>query len=131
MNQRLPTLTVRKVIRGLERAGFRQSRTSGSHSRLIHASDPARKVTIPIHSGDLKRGTLRGIIAQGAFSGGVFKAAIAGAQPRRQFLRGAADGISHRARAGRADHGEADEKGGGQIDFNATKYDRIRYADQI
>jgi predicted RNA binding protein YcfA (HicA-like mRNA interferase family) len=36
----------------------------GSHCRLIHAIDPARKVTVPVHSGDLKRGTLRAIIAQ-------------------------------------------------------------------
>jgi predicted RNA binding protein YcfA (HicA-like mRNA interferase family) len=64
MNQRLPALTARDVVRALERAGFRQSRTSGSHCRLVHATDPVRKVTIPIHSGDLKRGTLRGIVAQ-------------------------------------------------------------------
>ena len=64
MNERLPALTAREVIRGLERAGFVVSRTSGSHCRLIHTTDPARKVTVPIHSGDLKRGTLRGIIAQ-------------------------------------------------------------------
>jgi predicted RNA binding protein YcfA (HicA-like mRNA interferase family) len=64
MNQRLPALTARDAIRALERAGFRQSRTSGSHVRLIHVSDPARKVTVPMHTGDLKRGTLRGVIAQ-------------------------------------------------------------------
>ena len=64
MNERLPTLTARQVIRALERAGFKQSRMSGSHCRLIHASDPVRKVTVPVHSGDLKRGTLRAIIAQ-------------------------------------------------------------------
>jgi predicted RNA binding protein YcfA (HicA-like mRNA interferase family) len=64
MNQRLPALTAKDVIRALERAGFVVSRTSGSHCRLVHASNPARKVTIPIHSGDLKRGTLRGIIGQ-------------------------------------------------------------------
>jgi predicted RNA binding protein YcfA (HicA-like mRNA interferase family) len=64
MNQRLPSLTSRDVVRALERAGFVVSRTSGSHARLIHSTDPARKVTVPIHSGDLKRGTLRGIIAQ-------------------------------------------------------------------
>jgi predicted RNA binding protein YcfA (HicA-like mRNA interferase family) len=64
MTQRLPALTAREVIRALERAGFWEARTSGSHCRLIHATDPARKVTVPIHSGDLKRGTLRGIIAQ-------------------------------------------------------------------
>jgi predicted RNA binding protein YcfA (HicA-like mRNA interferase family) len=64
MNQRLPALTSKEVIRGLERAGFVVSRTSGSHCRLIHSDNPARSVTVPVHSGDLKRGTLRGIIAQ-------------------------------------------------------------------
>ena len=68
MKQRLPALTARDVIRALERAGFVVSRMSGSHCRLIHASDPARKVTVPVHSGDLKRGTLRGIIAQAGFT---------------------------------------------------------------
>ncbi len=68
MNQRLPALTARDVIRALERAGFRETRTSGSHCRLVHTSDAARKVTIPIHSGDLKRGTLRAIIAQAGFT---------------------------------------------------------------
>ena len=64
MNQRLPSITAREAIRALERAGFVVSRTSGSHCRLIHPGDPARKVTIPVHTGDLRRGTLRGIIAQ-------------------------------------------------------------------
>jgi predicted RNA binding protein YcfA (HicA-like mRNA interferase family) len=64
MNERLPALTAREVIRAPERAGFAVSRTSGSHCRLIHMTDPARKVTAPVHSGDLKRGTMRGIIAQ-------------------------------------------------------------------
>jgi hypothetical protein len=35
------------------------------------------------------------------------------AQPRRQFLGRAADGIFDGARAGREDHGEADAEGGG------------------
>ncbi len=64
MNERLPALTARDAIRALGRAGFVVSRTSGSHSRFIHGADPARKVTVPVHSGDLKRGTLRAIIAQ-------------------------------------------------------------------
>jgi predicted RNA binding protein YcfA (HicA-like mRNA interferase family) len=68
MNQRLPALSSRDVIRALGRAGFVASRTSGSHCRLIHSSNPARKVTVPIHSGDLKRGTLRAIIAQAGFT---------------------------------------------------------------
>lgn len=65
MNGRLPSLTAREVIRALERAGFAVSRTSGSHCRLVHKTDPVRKVTIPLHgSADLRRGTLRSIIAQ-------------------------------------------------------------------
>jgi predicted RNA binding protein YcfA (HicA-like mRNA interferase family) len=65
MNQRLPSLKSRELIRALERAGFVASRTSGSHCRLIHATDSTRKVTVPVHSStDLKRGTLRGIITQ-------------------------------------------------------------------
>lgn len=68
MNQRLPALTAREVIRALERAGFSVARQSGSHCRMIHATDPMRKITVPAHSGDLKRGTLRGIIAQAGFT---------------------------------------------------------------
>jgi predicted RNA binding protein YcfA (HicA-like mRNA interferase family) len=65
MNERLPSLRAREVIRALERTGFVVSRTSGSHCRLIHAADPARTVTVPLHnSKDLKRGTLRSIFAQ-------------------------------------------------------------------
>jgi predicted RNA binding protein YcfA (HicA-like mRNA interferase family) len=64
MNERLPTLTARELIRVLKHAGFIEARMSGSHCRLIHDKDPARKVTVPVHNGDLKRGTLRAIIAQ-------------------------------------------------------------------
>jgi predicted RNA binding protein YcfA (HicA-like mRNA interferase family) len=64
MNQRLPALKAREVIRALERAGFAVSRTSGSHCRLIHTTDPARKVTVPLHTGDIPRGTLRAIVSQ-------------------------------------------------------------------
>jgi predicted RNA binding protein YcfA (HicA-like mRNA interferase family) len=64
MNERLPVVKSKDVVRALGRAGFSVSRTSGSHCRLVHATDPARKVTVPIHAGDLKRGTLRAIISQ-------------------------------------------------------------------
>ena len=76
MNQRLPSLTARDVVRVLEKAGFVKSRTSGSHARLIHSTDPARKVTVPVHSGDLKRGTLRGIIAQAGMTVSEFVALL-------------------------------------------------------
>ncbi|HEV3372794.1 MAG TPA: type II toxin-antitoxin system HicA family toxin [Xanthobacteraceae bacterium] len=53
MTERLPSVTSKDLFRALGRAGFSVSRTTGSHCRLIHATDPARKVTVPIHSGDL------------------------------------------------------------------------------
>jgi predicted RNA binding protein YcfA (HicA-like mRNA interferase family) len=76
MNQRLPSLGAREVIRALNRAGFVVSRTSGSHCRLIHSNDPSRKVTVPVHSGDLRRGTLRAIINQAGLSVSEFIALI-------------------------------------------------------
>jgi predicted RNA binding protein YcfA (HicA-like mRNA interferase family) len=76
MNERLPVVTARDVIRALGRAGFVVSRTSGSHCRLIHATDPVRKVTVPVHSGDLKRGTLRSIIAQAGLTVAEFSALL-------------------------------------------------------
>ncbi|PIR82160.1 hypothetical protein COU20_03290 [Candidatus Kaiserbacteria bacterium CG10_big_fil_rev_8_21_14_0_10_59_10] len=72
MTKRLPALRSREVIRALERAGFVTSRTSGSHCRLVHATDPGRKVTVPMHSGDVPRGTLRAIIAQAGLTVGEF-----------------------------------------------------------
>jgi predicted RNA binding protein YcfA (HicA-like mRNA interferase family) len=76
MNERLPALTARDVIRVLRRAGFVISRTSGSHCRLVHETDPARKVTVPVHSGDLKRGTLRAIVAQAGLTVAEFLALL-------------------------------------------------------
>ena len=72
MTDRLPSVRPKEVIRALERAGFSIARTSGSHCRLIHRTDPTRKITIPVHSADLKRGTLRGIIAQAGLTVGEF-----------------------------------------------------------
>lgn len=67
--QRLPAVNGRAVIRALERAGFTIVRTSGSHVRLVHAVDPSRQTTVPVHKGrDLPRGTLRDIIDQAGMS---------------------------------------------------------------
>ena len=77
MNERLPALRARDVVRALERAGFAISRTSGSHCRLIHTTEPARKITVPLHGSiDLKKGTLRGIIAQAGLTVAEFLALL-------------------------------------------------------
>jgi predicted RNA binding protein YcfA (HicA-like mRNA interferase family) len=68
MNQKPPSLSARDVMRAPNKAGFVVSQTSGSHCRLIHPNDPSRKVTVPVHSGDLRRGTLRAIINQAGFT---------------------------------------------------------------
>jgi predicted RNA binding protein YcfA (HicA-like mRNA interferase family) len=71
MTERLPALRARDVIRVLQRAGFRVSRTSGSHCRLVHSADPTRQVTVPLHSGkDLKRGTLQNFLRQAGLTAG-------------------------------------------------------------
>ena len=58
-------ITAGAAKRALERAGFVHVRTSGSHQRMVHGSDPSRATTIPAHSGKtLKAGTLRNIIKQ-------------------------------------------------------------------
>ena len=65
MSARFPVVRSREVIRVLEKSGFFISRTSGSHCRLIHRTDPTRMVTVPIYAGrDIKTGTLRSIIRQ-------------------------------------------------------------------
>jgi predicted RNA binding protein YcfA (HicA-like mRNA interferase family) len=49
----------------LQGAGFSIVRTTGSHYRLVHGTDPTRQTTVPVHKGkDIPRGTLRGIIEQ-------------------------------------------------------------------
>lgn len=63
MGSPLPVVRVREVVAALERAGFSRHHQTGSHLVLKHASRPAR-VTVPMHSGDLKRGTLRSIIRE-------------------------------------------------------------------
>jgi predicted RNA binding protein YcfA (HicA-like mRNA interferase family) len=69
MIARLPALNARRVIRGLEKAGFVVDRISGSHYLMVHPDDPRRAVTVPYHgSHDLKPGTLRSIIRQAGFS---------------------------------------------------------------
>jgi predicted RNA binding protein YcfA (HicA-like mRNA interferase family) len=76
MNGRLPALTARDVVQALQSAGFIVTRTSGSHCRLVHNADPRRAATIPMHTGDLRRGTLRSIIAQAGFTVSEFLALL-------------------------------------------------------
>ena len=59
---RLPQATPEDVARVARRAGFLQDRQRGSHAVWVHPTN-GRRIVIPMHCGDLKRGTLRGIVA--------------------------------------------------------------------
>ena len=58
----LPILTAKQVVKGLERNGFTFARQKGSHATYRHGD--GRIAVVPMHSGDLKRGTLRSILRQ-------------------------------------------------------------------
>jgi predicted RNA binding protein YcfA (HicA-like mRNA interferase family) len=59
---KLPSLTVRKVVRALKRVGFVEDRQRGSHLILVHPDTRARTV-VPIHPGrTIKEPLLRAIL---------------------------------------------------------------------
>ena len=59
----LPTLTPKKVIKAFENMGYKVVRHHGSHTIMARALS-AHQPTIPFHSRDLPKGTLRAIIRQ-------------------------------------------------------------------
>ena len=61
MTPKQPTATAKDVVRVAEKLGFDFRRQKGSHAIYVRKRDQAR-VVIPMHKGDLKRKTLRGII---------------------------------------------------------------------
>lgn len=60
---RLPKVTARQAIRALRRDGWQIVHQVGSHVHLVHNTKTG-KVTVPMHSGDIKDGTLRSILKQ-------------------------------------------------------------------
>jgi predicted RNA binding protein YcfA (HicA-like mRNA interferase family) len=69
MMVRIPALKAQDVMRALRRGGFEVVRSSGSHHRLVHASDPNRATTVPVHKGkDLPRPLVCAIIKQAGFT---------------------------------------------------------------
>ena len=61
MTPKQPAATAKDVVRVAERLGFVFRRQSGSHAIYVRHSDQAR-IVVPMHKGELKRKTLRGII---------------------------------------------------------------------
>jgi predicted RNA binding protein YcfA (HicA-like mRNA interferase family) len=58
----VPVVSGERVVRALEKAGFKVARVVGSHHVMRHPN--GRGTTVPVHSGrDVAKGTLRGILA--------------------------------------------------------------------
>ncbi len=60
---RLPAVKPRQVVRALKRAGFEEHHQRGSHLYLRHP-DSRLMTSVPMHPGDLPKGTLRAILRQ-------------------------------------------------------------------
>jgi len=61
MNPRLPRVDPQQLVFALKRAGFVEQRQRGSHLHLRRETD-GRRVTVPIHKGELPLGTLHAIL---------------------------------------------------------------------
>ena len=58
----VPSVPGERIVRALERDGFKVARVRGSHHIMRHAD--GRGTTVPVHQGrDVAKGTLRGILA--------------------------------------------------------------------
>ena len=60
-------LSAKDVVRRLKKLGFQSKKQEGSHLQLEHPVKNG-KVTIPIHNGTIKRGTLSSILKQANIS---------------------------------------------------------------
>jgi predicted RNA binding protein YcfA (HicA-like mRNA interferase family) len=65
MSPKLPSLKSKEVIKVLEKLGFVFVRQKGSHRIYVKGSIG---ITIPYHTKDLKKGTLKAIIKQTGLS---------------------------------------------------------------
>ena len=56
-------MTARELIRQLKKNGWYEKYQKGSHLQLEHPKKKG-KVTVPVHSGDIPKGTLNSILKQ-------------------------------------------------------------------
>jgi len=62
MSPAIPSLPGIRVVRALERAGFKVTRVRGSHHMMRHSD--GRNVSVPVHPGrDMPKGTLRSVLS--------------------------------------------------------------------
>jgi predicted RNA binding protein YcfA (HicA-like mRNA interferase family) len=56
-----PVVPGPKVVKALKSAGFTVTRVKGSHHFMRHPD--GRAVSVPVHAGDMPKGTMRDILA--------------------------------------------------------------------
>jgi predicted RNA binding protein YcfA (HicA-like mRNA interferase family) len=56
-------MTARELIRLLKKDGWFEKDRKGSHLQLVHPKKKG-KMTVPVHSGDIPKGTLNSILRQ-------------------------------------------------------------------
>ena len=56
-------MKVKELLKILKKDGWAEKEQKGSHLQLIH-SVKKEKVTLPVHSGDIPKGTLNAIMKQ-------------------------------------------------------------------
>ena len=54
-------MTAREVVKRLNKEGWYEDRQNGSHRVFKHPDKPGDRVNVPIHNGDVSKGTLRNI----------------------------------------------------------------------
>jgi predicted RNA binding protein YcfA (HicA-like mRNA interferase family) len=63
----VPSVRGDRVVRALEKAGFKVARITGSHHIMRHPD--GRGTTVPVHPGrDIAKGTLRGILTDASMT---------------------------------------------------------------
>ena len=60
----LPIIKPGEVVKAPLRGGFYIHHQTGSHARLLHRIRTELRVTVPVHSRDMPKGTLRRVIKQ-------------------------------------------------------------------
>ncbi len=66
MPPKLP-LKAKQIIKRLEALGFIQVRASGSHA-ILYNEQRQRRAVIPMHTGDLPKGTVKAILRESQIS---------------------------------------------------------------
>ena len=56
-------MTIKEIIRMLKKVGWYEVGQDGSHRQFKHPSKKD-KVTVPVHNGDIAKGTLNSILKQ-------------------------------------------------------------------